>query len=300
MNTRARVTALPTLLAAGIGLGAFGNLGAVFAQDNSATAAALPEGFPELNLTVEADGIKGMPAETAAGRYLVKISGTAPDPSQGLTGALVLQLPDGLTLEEAAADAQAHTDSGPSWYLDAHWGGGVQLGTNGSGWAVLDLTPGDWVVTTFYGTTMPVAFKVTGDMPTDLTEVATNVQIELSEMTIQIKGGAFVAGDNIVSVRNVGAQLHFVDISKVPDGTTTDQIDDMMEREMTGTPPAEGGLTEADFVELAYFPEISAGVGQFQPITLEAGTYFLACWAPDPETQMPHAMMGMWTLVTVE
>lgn len=300
MNTRARVTALPTLLAAGIGLGAFGNLASAFADESSTPATGMPEGFPELDLNLEMAGITGMPDETTAGRYLVKLTGmVSSDSSQGPTGALFLQLPEGVTPESAVADTLANPESVPTWYLNAHFGGGVQLGADGTGWAILDMTPGDWVVTTFYGTTLPVAFKITGEMPADLPEVTSNVQIELSEMVIQIKEGAFVAGENIVAVHNAGTQIHFVDISKVPDGTTNDQIDALMEWEMTGTPPAEGGLTEDDFVELAYFPELSGGVTQFQPITLEAGTYFLACWAPDPETQIPHAMMGMWTLITV-
>ncbi len=69
---------------------------------------------------------------------------------------------------------------------------------------------------------------------------------------------------------------------------------------MTGTPPLADGIQDSDLTMVATFPDMSHAVSVTVPLALEAGTYFLVCWAPDPKTGMPHAMMGMWDPVTVE
>lgn len=296
MNTRARVTAIPALLAAGFGLGAFGSLGTTFAHQTPESAPAKPEGFTELPLKVDASGITGMPDSIDSGRYLVTLSG---DPSVAvgpLGGCAFAQLPADVTPEQAVKDASAGI---PSWYMQTVFGGGVVLGKDGTGWGVVDLTPGDWAVTTLQASTLPVLFTASGDMPTDLPDVTANVQVELKEMEINVTSGAFTAGDNIVEICNVGQINHFLDISKLPDGTTKEQVEATFDAEMGGTPPADGVISEDQITPVVTFPDLSKGVCMYTPLTLESGTYFLACWAADSSDQIPHAMMGMWTVITV-
>lgn len=44
---------------------------------------------------------------------------------------------------------------------------------------------------------------------------------------------------------------------------------------------------------------LSSGTQQLLRWDLPAGKYLMMCWYPDDENGMPHAMMGMWKLVTV-
>ncbi len=301
MNTRARVKALPVMVAASIGLGSITGMGKALAHSGHVhTSLNLqPTGLEEINLTIEDDGVNGMPETIEAGRYLVKITG--PEPGEmGAAGVAFAQLPEGLSAQDAYDSVVENPNEMPSWYLDTHFGGGATITHGTESWAVLDLTPGDWIVTTLYGSTLGFEFEVTGELPADMPAVEANVTLDLHEMVIRVAEGEFVAGENVVTVTNSGAQIHFVDIGTLPDGTTREQVEALLDSFMTGTPPATDGLQEDDLMPVAYLPDISGGVSQTLPLTLEPGTYFLSCWVPDPESGMPHAMMGMWDLIVVE
>lgn len=299
MNTRARINAIPVMMAASIGLGGNSTPGTALAQSTPAASGEMPTDLPEINLMVEDSGVTGMPESIAAGRYLVKVTGPEPD-ENGPFGAIFAMLPEGVTAESAYEEMMANPDDLPSWYLETHWAGSVTLYQGTESWAVIDLTPGRWITTTVFAGTPGVEFEVTGEMPADLPEVAANVTVDLLEMTFHITEGAFIAGDNVVTAHNAGAQVHFIDISQLPEGTTRDQVAAMMDSFMTGTPPAEGGLQEDDILFITVIGDLSPGVSYSAPVTLEPGSYFLSCWVPDPETFMPHAMMGMWDVITVE
>ncbi len=290
------------MIAASLGLGSIVNLGKAVAHPGHVHASPnlQPTGLDELTLTVEEAGVTGMPESIEAGRYLVKVTGPAPG-EMGPSGTMFFQLPEGVTVEQAYEDIQAATEGPPMWFLDAHFGGGVTLDSGTEGWAVIDFTPGPWVVSTPFGSTLGVEFEVTGEFPTDLEDVEANATIELMEMVIRVADGELVVGENIVTVNNAGAQIHFVDFNRVPDGTTKEQVQAVIDSFMTGTPPAaDNGLSETDFIPVALAPDISPGVKMTLPITFEAGTYFLSCWVPDVETFAPHAMMGMWDLIVIE
>lgn len=295
MNTRTRVKAIPVLLAASLGLG---TLGKALAHDNHVQARLQPTGLPELELAIAEEGVTGIPASIEAGRYLVKATGPAPR-ELGPSGAIFVQLPEGTTAEQAYEDIAASEGGPPPWYLEATFNGGVVLANGTESWAVVDFIPGPWMVTTMYGMSLGVEFEVTGELAEDLEAPEANATLELLEMEIRIKDGELTSGENVVTVENNGAQLHFVDIGKLPDGTTKEQVETLMESFMTGTPPAEGGLQEDDLMPVAYLPELSPGLVQTWPLTLEVGTYMLSCWIPDVESSAPHAMMGMWELITV-
>ncbi len=296
MNTRARVKALPMIMAASLGLA---NLDKMMAHEANSRSNLQPTGLEEINLIIEDAGVTGMPESIAAGRYLVNVTGPEPG-DMGPTGVAFIQLPDGFTAESAYEETQSNPDEMPSWYMDTHFGGGVMLSQGTESWVVLDFTPGTWVVSTLFGTTLGIEFEVTGDPVEDHEDPEANVTLELLEMTIRVADGAFVAGENVVTVMNNGAQIHFVDFGQVPDGTTREQVETLMDSFMTGTPPPEDGLQESDFMPVTYIVDISPGVSETLPLTLEAGTYFLTCWIPDTESGAPHAMMGMWDLITIE
>ena len=296
MNTRTRVKAIPVLLAASLGLG---TIGKAIAHEGHAVASLQPTGYDEIALTVEEAGVTGMPESIEAGRYLVKVTGPEMDPEMGPSGAIFIQLPEGVTAEDALEQTMAATDSYPEFYMDTHFGGGVAILTGTEAWAIVDLTPGAWHVTTMQGSTLAVPFEVTGEFPADAAAPEANVVLEMFEMDFRVAEGEFTAGDNIVTIRNTGAQIHFTEINQVPDGTTEEQVEALFNSYMTGTPDPNG-LDETQAIPVVFVPEQSGGTEVTVPVSLEAGTVLLACWVADPETGMPHAMLGMHELIVIE
>jgi hypothetical protein len=96
MNTRARVTAAPALLAAGAVVSLPGFLKVAAASQASPAAAEVAAwselGLPELELHFTSTEATGMPESVEAGRYLVTIHGE-PTPGEGAFGTLFLQIP---------------------------------------------------------------------------------------------------------------------------------------------------------------------------------------------------------------
>lgn len=295
MNTRTRVKAIPVLLAASLGLG---HMGRAFGHEGHVHTSLQPTGFEEIALTIEESGVTGMPETIEAGRYLVKVTGPEMDPEMGPSGAIFVQLPEGVTAEDAYEQTMAATDGYPEYYLETFFGGGVAILSGTEAWVVVDLTPGAWHVSTMQGTTLAVPFEVTGEFPADAAAPESNVVLDMFEMDFRIEEGEFIAGDNIVTLRNSGAQPHFTEVLSVPDGTTEEQVSALFDSYMTGT-PAVDGLDETAMMPVAFVPEQSGGTEVTVQLSLEAGTYLLTCWVADPETGMPHAMMGMHELITV-
>lgn len=297
MKTRTRVTAIPALLAAGATLAM---PRAIFARQASPEAAANPYAdldLPEITLEFTPDSISGMPESLEANRYLVTIHGEA---GVGF-GTMFLRLPEGMAMEEAFAQAGASPDGPPAFYYDATLAGGptvmAQSGAT-SAVAVIDLPPGDWFVAGGALEQPPVPFTVTGEMPTDLPEPKSTVTITLDEMSITFSDGELVAGQNLLRIENVGDQPHFTEIELLPPGTTRETIENTLEWEMTGTPPAD----VLDFSQVRFVAtsgDQSGGTTMWMPAELEPGLYGIFCFIPDSESGMPHGFMGMWDLFEI-
>ena len=308
ITTRARVSAIPALLAAG----AFASIPGVLttAAHSQATpeGATVPAGWadlglPGLNLTVTAEGVEGVPESVEAGRYLLTVGGEG-GPEDFALGAIFLQLPEGLALDDALAQAGEASESYPAFFYESVLPGSkaalVAVGET-SATSIIDLTPGpgQWVVLDNTFSKPPVPFSVTGEMPADLPEPESTATLLMGEMYFELSDGSLVAGDNLIKIVNEGAQPHFVEVVGVPEGTTNENVAATIEMEMGATPAAEP-LDFAQTMPVAFFAEQSTGVTAWAPVTLEAGTYAVLCWVTDPETGMPHAMMGMHDVYVVE
>ena len=300
MRFRKRITGILALLLSTVfllpGMG-----GSAIAQGTPAAGSSWSDlGLPEINLTYGADAVEGMPESLAAGRYLVTVTGEANTALEHDGGVMFVQLPEGMTLEEAMA-AEA-TNGPPAWYYEALLPGGAILpsGEGGStATTVVDLAPGEWVAAGAQLSRPPVSFTVTGEMPAELPEPASNATITMSDFAIEISSGALQPGENLVKVENIGVQPHFVAIQQVPDGTTLENIEATLESEMTGT-PVDGAVDFADIVTVTTSNDISGNTATWITVTLDPGTYVGLCFIPDPASGMPHAMMGMYNVFTVE
>jgi hypothetical protein len=305
VSTRSRITSIP-VLAAGMFAASLPLSLKALAQDASPEPVAVENpfadlGLPEIELQFTSTEVTGMPESVEAGRYLVIIHGE-PTPEEWAFGPMFLQLPEGMTMEDLAAAAGEATDAPPAFYYDAVIAGGpVILAASGAttAYGVVDLTPGEWIVSGSGMTQPPSPFSVTGEMPAELAEPEAGVTLTIGEMVINQTDGAFVVGENLVKVENIGAQPHFVELSKVPDGTTAENVEATIATFMGGTPEAEP-LAEEDFVPVGFSNEQSGGTVQWATMTIaEPGTYAATCWIPDPETMMPHAAMGMYAIIEI-
>lgn len=304
----------------------------LFAQEQDLSSVDLPT----LDITVSASGYEGIPDSLEAGRYLVTV--TAADDVGDFGGGVAFLQPSGMTgdefitllgemtgppdasgggdaaatpMESGAADASpaAGGDMGgpPPFFYESMMAGGTMAAAGESSRVVLDLTPGSWVA---WGDDpsapqQPLAFEVTGDMPTDLPEPESTATLTMYEYDIEVSEGELTTGSYVVKIENVGQQPHFVGWIQVPDGTTEDQIQEVLDIEtqaaMTGTPPVYGAIDPTkDTTDVAFSGTQSNGTSQWIEVKdIQAGTHLLICFFPDMNDGMPHADHGMYSIVEI-
>jgi hypothetical protein len=279
-------------------------------------------GYPELVITVTDTGFEGVPATTAAGRYLLTVTNarSAASENAGAVG-FVSPTPAGksaadflqfvASLAAPSATPVGGTPTGgeagggemeqlPLWVYQLHFAGGVYA-LSGTAQAVIDLTPGEYVV---WGDDpsvplTPVALSVTGEFPQDVKDPATDLTATLIDFAITVEGN-LTAGKHLMKVQHQGAQPHFLDIEKGPDTMTKAQVQAALLGMEPATPatdaagtPGAGGLSEGDLHGVFYSPTQSLGTVTFQSIDLSDGTFLAACFFPTAGTGVPHAMNGM-------
>jgi len=274
-------------------------------------------GYPELTITVTDTGFEGIPASTAAGRYLLtaKNARTSETENAGAVG-FVSPTPAGMSAADlvqfitsmgpsAATPAAAGNEGGeedqplPLFVYQLHFAGGVYAPTGATTQAVIDLTPGEYVVWGDDPTVplQPAIVNVTGEFPQDVKDPTTDITATLIDFAITLDGN-LTAGKHLMTVQHQGAQPHFLDIEKVPDSMTQEQVAAAFMGEPSRT-PAAGGLSEEDLQGVFYSPTQSIGTVTYQQVDLTGGTYLAACFFPTAGTGVPHAMNGMFEVFTV-
>lgn len=288
-------------------------------------------GLPELAITATAAAFEGVPAETAAGRYVVSLT-AAPDVEFG-AAVEFLMLPAGMAFgdftallagftegEMAAVEATPAsepmaspvTGGGepgiPAWYYQTYIAGGPAADAGFTAQAILDLRPGTYAVWPGdpFAPQAPVEMTVTGDAaatPGAAAEPAASATITMFEHGFSIEG-QLTPGQQVVKVANVGAQPHFALLLSPTGSVTKEQVGALLEAEMTGTPTAAAaaaiGVSNPDEWGFgAYAGTLSTGAAEWIPVDLVPGTYVLLCFVPDIEAGVPHAYLGMYDVVTV-
>jgi hypothetical protein len=276
-------------------------------------------GLPELNVTISDSAYEGLSGELAAGMYLVHANYTGSE----FGNLAFMQLPEGMTSAdlmsalmgggegEASPVAEGGEEGGdapPDWFYTVYIPGGVGLGAGQSASFVIDLQPGNYIVWGEDPSAMqaPVDLTVTGG---GATPVAGESVLPVSGVTIdEIASdsgftfgvqGDFSSGSQVVTVTNSSDQPHFVEFDTVPEGTTIEDVDALIQSFMTGTPTA-GGLAESDVTPVYFVGTQSANTTQWHEVALESGTYLISCWIPDPsQGGIPHAMEGMYDIITI-
>src|SRR5262249_22274245 len=150
-----------------------------------------------------------------AGRYLVTLENDLTDPRQatgsdGDTGADLVRLPEGTTVDDVRKD-QATATAVPARVYAATWAGGPFAPFKGTGHTVVDLTPGQWpVLPNGLGRTQP-AQPLTVTVPAASgtpTEPTASVTVSLQEYAFTGLDRPVAAGPQIWKVTNAGSQPH--------------------------------------------------------------------------------------------
>lgn len=303
-------------------------LSVLAAQDATPIGGLGDLGLPALDITVTADGYEGIPDSIEAGRYLVTVTaaedvgyfggGVAFIQPAGMTGDEFVEIlgqlagpPDESGVGSAAAtpvEGGVATPEGeggdmgvPPFVFESTFAGGAHARPGESAQTVLDLTPGEWVA---WGddpmaAQQPVAFEVTGEMPADLPEPESSATLTMDEYVIEVSEGELTSGQQVIRIDNIGAQPHFIFGATGPEGMTEEDVEAVLQSEMTGTPVPDGLNPDEDFEEAFSSGTQSTGTSQWIVTDLQAGPLLLICFFPDIEDGLPHAFHGMFTVVEV-
>jgi hypothetical protein len=107
-------------------------------------------------------------------------------------------------------------------------------------------------------------------------------------------------GSQVVRVDNIGAQPHFIFGTLAPEGTTEDDIEAILQSDLTGTPPATDMNPETDLQDVFGTGTQSRGTSQWIYVPeMPAGPLLMICFVPDQGDGLPHAYHGMYTIVEV-
>jgi hypothetical protein len=286
MNRRTFVAAISAVTVSLV-LGTRSGIGATPA---SPVAGGAP--FPDLLIRIEDDGFV-LPDGITAGRYTVTSRNEGTQPSHSALG----RLPEGIT--DAELDALMQDDSANAGGFSFNDIGFVGLpdwpapGSTASG--VIDLAAGDYILFDPFGARGIVRFEITGEAAA-ATEPASDLSIELAEMSITFPTESIAAGSYRWKVSNVGAVWHEMALLPVPESLTGDQLLTLFALPDDATPPA--GLQALEYNPVEAIGLIAAGHTSWVDVDLTPGRYVALCAAPG-DNGLPHVMDGMFTFFTV-
>lgn len=126
----------------------------------------------------------------------------------------------------------------------------------------------------------------------------------MAEMYFELPEG-IETGPQVWKVVNNGLQLHHIVLSKVPEGTTEEQVIELANSfgppatPEAGATPVEPALSFEDVEDVFYTLVLSEDQANWYALDLEPGTYAMICFLPDPSGEQ-HVMLGMVEVFTVE
>ena len=306
---------------------AFSGMARISAQESPLAAA----GFPELAITLTDAGLEGVPAETAAGWYLVSFTNSITptgDPFEDSWQVDFIQVPEGMTAEEIGAffmgpppgaegEGEASPESmegmdmaspaaeDPSAFLyETYMPGGPGALQGETGQGALFLEPGDYAVVTT-GLTAAVPMTVTGEADmaagagaitatANITEVGTSGSFDFQ--------ATLAEGPGVLEIYNDSDQPHFIFAVRSEVPFTEDEVMQLLSEEESpeGATP-EAGAAEEPPVSPAFITGVQSPEStQYLSVDLQPGYYILLCFVGDPQMDgLPHAFTGMIEVVPV-
>lgn len=283
MKNRLKTWALTGLLALALyGCQPITNTGAGM---GGAAMAAMPE------LMIHAhDYTYDLPKQVTAGIVRMTLTSDGKEPHH----AQLARLNDGVTQEQFLAALQAGEEA--MFPLVSFTGGPAPIDAGGSQTVLMALAAGNYVVLCFVPSAdgLPHVAKgmigffavVAGENTT--AAPTTDATVELLDFSYKLPVD-IKAGKQLWAVVNRGTQLHEINLMKLAEGKT---LDDVMAwaKDPTAAPP---------FMNVGGFQGINPGETGWMELDLAAGDYIAICHIPDPATGKPHEELGMMLPFTV-
>ena len=165
-----------------------------------------------------------------------------------------------------------------------------------------NLAAGEYVMVEFEGDAMPITFTVTESGSDEMLEKPeSDISLAMVDFAFGVPSH-IPAGEHIWHLQNYGEQWHEVAIFPVEEGTTTQDMREMM---MSMPMEGEGESSESEEDsgdELAFFwAPMSGDTEAWVSVDLEPGTYGITCFLPDLNGDFsPHVAHGMLQVFVVE
>lgn len=251
-------------------------------------------------------------------------------------GLVFAQLQEGKTTDDLLNVLTSDDMAIPDWLSFPGGIGGIDPGQRAT--AFLDLQPGQYAIFSFEnapGDDTPDAAK--GMLQTiEVTELAdAQATPPEADTTVGLAEFSFLpvrpieAGPQVIRFENGGTQIHEALIMRLAEGTTADEVIEMITQFTAGPPegaaaegtppegeaaegtpaegaaaegtPAEGGPPEAPpFTSSGGMTPIDPGTSSVLAMDFEPGEYVFICFIPDPADGKPHVAKGMAQAFTVE
>lgn len=249
-------------------------------------AAAMPE------LMIHAhDFTYDLPEQVAAGIIRISLMSDGKEPHH----AQLARLNDGVTQEQFLAALQEGEEA--MFPLVSFAGGPAPIDAGGSQSVLMELAAGNYVVLCFVPSAdgMPHMakgmigfFEVVAGENRTAAPIA-DATVEMLDFSYKLPED-IQAGKQLWSVVNRGEQLHEINLMKLAEGKT---MDDVMAWVMqpAGPPP---------FMNVGGFQGINPGATGWMELDLAAGEYIAICHIPDPATGKAHEELGMILPFTVQ
>lgn len=261
------------------------------------------QGYPTVTVRLTDDAIIA-PGDVAAGPTVLIVENEEEEPGH----AFVFRVPDEVSDAELASTLSSGTvaESTPDWFWTADFLGNADRATTEQpAVALVGIEPGRYVVgdpfrpvTEFAQFTVPAPALAAANLPEP------DLAIELFEMGFSLPD-QLEGGPQLWQVRNTGGMLHEMAIFPVPAGATPEQVQEAVSAELAtefGGDPAEAraAIDALGGEWVGWSSDLTAGVGVLSPqaatlaqVNLEPGLYGAVCFIPEPNSGIPHLMMGM-------
>jgi len=248
------------------------------------TAAAVTQ-FPEIIITAN-DYTFGVPAQVEAGLVSVTLKNEGQEPHH----VQLARLNDGVDI----AQFQEALQTGPEAFDLVTWAGGPATVDPGASQTVtVDLTTGTYLLLCFVpdheGTPHMALGQLASMEVVEPAEPRANVSQPKAGKVVKMLDFSYVlpaevnAGSQVWEIVNEGDQPHEINLIKLANGKTMDDVAAFMHAPQ-GAPPFSnaGGLQGID-----------PGESGWLYLDLTAGTYVALCHIPDPASGHTHEELGM-------
>ncbi len=251
-------------------------------------------GYAELHIKAGDDNVE-MPEQVNAGRTLIVYENVGRES----THPFMLRLPDDLTVDQALADLGPEAMEPPAWFLNANFPGFVGETLPGhTSFAVVDLVAGPHLV--LHDSAIHLDVIAADATPVPVQEPPADGTVRMFEMGYEFPE-AIDSGRQVWEVTNVGEVPHELLLVRSAVPATAEQIIALFgsESEDEHATPVGGGPSFADIEPVGGVGWLSPDATAWTEVDLEPGTYAAICFVFDPETGMPHLMLGMAEVFTV-